>query len=892
MTLASGSRLGPYEISGIVGVGGMGEVYRAHDSRLHRDVAVKVLPELVATDQDRIARFEQEARATAALNHPNIVALYDIGTDRGVAYVVSELLTGTTLRERIQAGPMPARKVVEIGLGILSGLAAAHERAIAHRDLKPENIFLTADGSVKILDFGLAKLSQALAPDIGNLATITSPQTTPGLVLGTIGYMAPEQVRGLPADHRADIFAFGAIVYEMLTGRRAFLGATSADTMTAILTSDPPDLSSAPGGVPAAMNAVIHRCLEKDAHDRFQSARDLAFALEAVALDARSGGTVVAAPVRTRIRSLAAFALLGAVIATAALVPWLLTRRSVDAAPTLSVSIGAPPSAVVEDTPAISPDGRMIAFVGTQGAATRIFVRALNTFDAAPVTGTEGGTGPFWSADGRSLGFFARGRLWRVDLAGGTARVVATVTDPRGATWAPDNSIVYSPHPDGALYRVSADGGTPVALTTLDRAKQEISHRWPRFLPDGRHVLFMNRIATPQLIRYTITAVPTNGGSSKPLLDASSPGVYDRGQMLFMRGDRLFAQPFDPATLTLSGEPELLSDSVWSDGQQVAGLVGFDAAAGVVVWRPLENRRTHMTWKRRDGTILQEVHTAADADAGVPTADGRLIMLSRPDFRLNTVSIAMLDPASATMTPVTAPDTTSTSPVWSPDNRRVVYSLLRDGAYDLYIKELRPGGAEQRLLHTDGMKAAQSWSPDGKVILFNASSAQTRLDLWAIEPRPGATPKIVVGGDADECCGRFSPDGKWIAYVSNATGRPEVFVRPFGKDAEPIQISTSGGGAPDWHTGGHELFFVNQENRLMSVPLTITIGGFRGGTPVPLFQINSRLKSAVQLRTSDDRSYASVGDRFLVNENENDPRASTIHLLLNWTPPNRREPAR
>jgi len=884
MPIAAGTTLGPYEISGLLGVGGMGEVYRARDSRLHRDVAIKVLPEVTATNPDRIARFEQEARATAALNHPHIVALYDIGTDRGITYVVSELLTGTTLRERIQAGPMPTRKIVETGLAILSGLSAAHERGIAHRDLKPENIYLATDGSVKILDFGLAKLSPPVATGTNaSVATITSPQTTPGLVLGTIGYMAPEQVRGLPADHRADIFSFGAIVYEMFTGRRAFHGATTADTMTAILTSDPLDIGSAPGSIPTAFNAVVRRCLEKDARDRFQSAHDLAFALEAIAADTRSSGTAAVAPQRRRIASLPILALAAIAVVAAASTPWLVSPPSGAPAPMLSLSITAPGGTVVEDTPAISPDGSRVAFVGAQGAATRIFVRALNAFDAVAVSGTDGGTSPFWSPDGRSLGFFARGRLWRVDLAGGTARVVTTVVDPRGGTWTKDNIIVYSPQPDGGLYKVSPDGGTPTALTTLDRANQEISHRFPRVLPDGHHVLFINRIATPQLIRYTVTTVPTNGGSIKPLLDATSTGVYDRGQLLFMRGDKLFAQPFDPATLTLSGEPAVLSESVWSDGQQVAGLTGFDAAAGVIVWRPMISRRTHMSWKRRDGTLVQELHTADNSDAGVPTADGRRIMLSRPDDRLNTVSIAMLDPATGTMTPVTAPDTTSTSPVWSPDSRRVVYSLLRDGGYDLYIKELRPGGTEQRLLHTDAMKAAQSWSPDGKSILFNAISAQTRIDLWAIEPRPGSTPKIVVGGDADECCGRFSPDGKWIAYVSNATGRPEVFVRPFGKDAEPIQISTSGGGAPDWHSGGRELFFVNQENRLMAVPLTIAHDSFRAGTPVPLFQINSRWKSAVLLRTSDDRSYASVGDRFLVNEHEDDPRASTINVLMNRT---------
>ena len=327
----------------------------------------------MAADRDRIARFEQEARATAALNHPNIVALYDIGTERGTAYVVSELLTGQTLRERIQEGPMPLRKVVEMGLGILNGLAAAHERGISHRDLKPENIFVTDDGVVKILDFGLAKLSQSLARDAGgSVATVTSPQTTPGLLLGTIGYMAPEQVRGLQIDHRADLFAFGAILYEMLTGRRAFHGATSADTMNAILSQDPPELLSAPGGIPPAMTAVIRRCLEKDVRHRFQSARDLAFALEAIAREGLSGSAPVAMPASRRFRPLAALAMAVVVTAAAALGVWLSTRRSAGTMPTLAMSINAPPGTVVEQTPAISPDGRAVAFVSADGSGSRI----------------------------------------------------------------------------------------------------------------------------------------------------------------------------------------------------------------------------------------------------------------------------------------------------------------------------------------------------------------------------------------------------------------------------------------------------------------------------------------------------------------------------------------
>ncbi len=888
MAIASGTKLGPYTILGVLGVGGMGEVYRARDSRLHRDVAIKVLPEIVAADPDRIARFDQEARATAALNHPNIVALYDIGAERGVAYVVSELLSGSTLRDRIAAGPMPPRKVVEIGLEILSGLAAAHERGIAHRDLKPENIFVTEDGTVKILDFGLAKLSPAVAAGASTVATVTSPQTTPGLVLGTIGYMAPEQVRGLSADHRADIFAFGAIVYEMITGRRAFHGATTADTMTAILTADPPDLSNTSAGVSAAMNAVIRRCLEKNASDRFQSARDLSFALEAVAMGSRSGSLAAAGPGRTRARPLAMFGII-ATLAAAALTTWAwaLTRRPAAVASALALSISAPPGTTVEDTPAISPDGRTIAFVGADSTGTRIFIRSLNTFSTHAVTGTEGAVQPFWSPDSRSLCFFARGRLWRVEVAGAVPRIIAAVADPRGGTWGPDNTIVYSPQPDGGLYKVSADGGTPTELTTLDQARQDISHRFPRFLPGGHHVLFINRIATQQLTRYTITAVPVAGGSTQPLLDAMSPGVYHDGRLLFVRNEKLFAQTFDPGALTLSGVPELVADEVWADAMGIAGMVGFDAAGGVLGWRQASTPRTHITWKGRDGQTVERIQ-AANAISGTPSTDGRLIMLVRFEDQMNIVSAAILDPARGTTTRFTPPDTSFTSPVWSPDNKRVVYSLLRDGAYDLYIKETKPGDVEQRLLHTNGMKAAQSWSRDGKVILFNALGAKTRLDLWAIDATPNATARILVGGEADECCGRFSPDGKWIAYVSNASGRPEVFVKPFGDEGEPIQVSKDGGGAPDWHASGRELFFLNRENRLMRVPIAIASGRVSAGTSVPLFTISSRMKPAVQLTVADDRPYGVVGDRFLVTENENDPYASTINLLLNWAGPARR----
>jgi serine/threonine-protein kinase len=366
-----------------------------------------------------------------------------------------------------------------------------------------------------------------------------------------------------------------------------------------------------------------------------------------------------------------------------------------------------------------------------------------------------------------------------------------------------------------------------------------------------------------------------------------SPGVYDSGRLLFMRDEKIFAQPFDPASLTLSGDPELVADGVWTDGQGIAGLVGFDARGGALGWRAATTRRAHIAWRNRAGTVVEDLQTG-EAVGGVPSRDGRLIILSQPDYQMNTLGHVVLDPATGSTTSLTAPDTTSTDPIWSPDSRRVVYAMLRDGAFDLYIKEVRPGGIERLLLHTDSMKAAQSWSADGKIILFNANSPQSGIDLWAIESRPGAPPRLFAGGPGDQCCGRFSPDGAWIAYVSNESGRPEVFVRPSAGNAEPIRISSEGGGAPDWHTGSRFLHYLNPENRVMSVPITLTADTFKAGTPVPLFAINASVKPGVVLRATETSPYFSVGDRFLVSEQEADPRASIINLLVNWTVPPRR----
>ena len=884
MNLTAGTKLGPYEITGPLGAGGMGEVYRARDGRLNRDVAIKVLPQSVAHDRDRIARFEQEAKTTAALNHPNIVALYDVGSHAGLTFVVSELLTGSTLRERMQSGGLTARKIIELAHEIADGLAAAHARGIVHRDLKPENIFVTADGVVKILDFGLAKLTERDGAAVASVATFTAPQTAPGLVLGTVGYMAPEQVRGLPADHRADIFAFGTILYELLGGRRAFHGATPADTMTAILTTDPPELSADSKIVPAALNVIMRRCLEKDPHDRYQSARDLGFALETVS--ARSSDVSIAAPAVRRRLSAAAIiaALAGALVLGAA---WVLTRPAPATASKLAMSIALPPDLTMSAGPAVSPDGRTLAFVAFDAQAVpRIWLRSLETFETRAVGGTEGGASPFWSPDGRSLGFFARGKMWRVELTGGTPRFLANVSEQRGASWGPDNIIVFSPQPDGALFRLSADGGTPSPLTTLDRQQHEVSHRWPRFLPGGRQIVFLNRIAetTPQ---WVICVAKLDDGTVTRLLDADSTGFYSDGRLLFMRGSQVFAQAFNPDTLTMSGDPIPVADKVWNDFVAVGGLVGFDLGGSVFAWRPNVEGATQIVWKDRTGKSLGDVGPQG-ASTMVPSPDGRLAVFSHTESQNHTVGVWVVDLSRGTTTRFAAPDTTSTSWVWSPDGRRIVYSLLQGAAYDLYVRDVTPGSGDRLLLHTDGIKAAQSWSPDGKVILFNAGDPKTRTDLWALEVRPDAKPRIFAGGDADQCCGRFSPDGHWVAYVATDSGRPEVFVKPFAGTGDAVQVSSNGGGAPEWRANGRELYYIAPDNRLISVPVTMTANTFKAGSPSPLFRLNTKGAQGAAVGLALDPVYAPVGtDRFLVAENQSDTRASVVNLLFNWTPPPR-----
>jgi len=884
--LAAGTRLGPYEILSAIGAGGMGEVYRARDTRLLRDVAVKVLPASVSVDPDRIARFEREARATAALNHPNIVAVYDVGTSNGVAFVVSELLEGETLRERVRRGPLPVRKSVEIAMDIASGLAAAHGRGIAHRDLKPENVFVGSDGHVKILDFGIAKLlpGTGATPDDA-VSTVSMNRTDPGALLGTVGYMAPEQVRGQAVDHRCDIFAFGAIVYEMLSGTRAFRGASAADTLAAILNSDPPDLTHGSVPVPSSLDAIARRCMEKDPRDRFQSARDAGYALQAASshMSDVAKASIQIAP-RNR-RSLLSIVIAGVLMlaALAALI-WFATRPRVTPAARLALAVVAPADIEVDGTPALSPDGRQIAFVGADASARRrLYVRPFDVLEATAIKGSDDADQPFWSPDGKTVAFFARGKLWRADIGEGAARPIAEVADARGGTWNRDNVIVIAPSPDGGLYRVASDGGALTPVTTLDRAKQEISHRWPRFLPDGRHLLFVNRIAESGPSRTVITATSVDGGPTVRLMPANSTGVFADGRLFFQRNSNLLAQPFDPVRLQSSGDASVVVSDVWDDIQVTAGLAGFDASANAIAVRPADRRHNRIVWVDRSGKNLGAA-SALDTDDVVLSPDGRTLAANGIDPQMGSTGMWIQDIARGNLTRITPPEVSTASPVWSPDSRRLVYSPVRAGTFDLFIKEVAPGGAETLLLHSDRMKQARSWSPNGQYVLFNAADAKTGIDLWVVEVYGNAA-RIFAGGPGDQGDGCFSPNGRWVAYVSSESGKPEVYLRPFSSAEAPVQVSVNGGALPQWRSDGNELFYVGPDNQLNGVPITIENGALKPGTPTALFRITARHPPAKAVTMSTSRLYAVApgGQRFLVSEIIDESKAAAaINVLFNW----------
>ncbi|HEV8630465.1 MAG TPA: protein kinase [Thermoanaerobaculia bacterium] len=880
MTLPTGTRLGPYELVALLGAGGMGEVYRARDVRLDRTVAVKVLPPAFAADGERRARLEREARAISSLNHPNICSLFDVGNQDGVEYLVMEHLEGETLDRRLDRGPLPLDQLLRVAVDIAAALGRAHRQGIVHRDLKPANIMLTKAGtktSAKLLDFGIAKP----LPGSAQMVQLTTPAGLPthtpltgaGVLVGTMHYMAPEQLEGRGVDARSDLFAFGAVLYEMATGKRAFDGASQASLIAAILERQPPPIGAVQPLTPPALDRLVRLCLAKDPDERWQSAHDLRLELEEIA----AGGTAsagAAAPAR-RWRERVAW---GTLVALLLLSLLALGRRTAGepAARSLHATLMAPPGIIGNGPLALSPDGGSVAFVGYgEDGVSRLWVRSLAESEARELAGTDDAWLPFWSPDGRSIGFFARQRLQRVELNGGPPRALADISDARGGCWTKEGVIVFAPNAGDGLYRLPADGGPITQVTRLDPRRGESSHRWPICLPDDEHVVYL--ALSGERERLTLQAASLADGRARRLLAADSAAVYaPPGMLFFARGATLLAQRFDADRLALAGEPQPVAEGIWRD-PDLDGLRAFSAAAGgTVAYRKGGSELSRLFWFDREG---HEMGTLGDPGIGSVIAlspDGRRLVRSVTEPSSTVGGLWLLDLAAGGASRLTFNRWNDIFPVWSPDGRHIAFASDRNGRYNLFEKAADGSGGETLLLDSPLWDFPEDWSRDGRLLAFSRQATRTQGDILMLT-LPTRKPVVLVATDADEMQPRFSPDGHYFAYVSDESGRSEVYVQTVPPSAAKWQVSNAGGHLPQWRRDGRELYYLAPDLRLMAVPVAVQAGAFNAGAPKLLFVTRIRrsiLKGASPYVASPD------GQRFLIDASMAPDLSSPVELIV------------
>jgi hypothetical protein len=886
MALTPGSRLGPYEITSALGKGGMGEVYRAHDTKLNRDVAIKVLLPSVANDPDRLARFSREAQVLASLNHPQIAQIHGLEEANGVRALVMELVEGPTLADRIATGPIPLAEALPIARQIAEALEAAHEQGIIHRDLKPTNIKVRPDGTVKVLDFGLAKAMEPTGTSSANAMlspTLSQHATEAGIILGTAAYMSPEQAAGKPVDKRSDLWAFGVVLLEMLTGRRTFAGDTAAETMAAVMMKEP-DWAKLPQATPAPIRRLLRRCLEKDRKRRLPDAAAARLEIEdAQVAPAETSVMATASPPRARWRSLAALGaavLVGGAIAIAALLMLQPAgRESVVTRLEITTPAMPPP---FQFQFALSPDGRRLAFLaGTN--PRQIWVRSLEQVSAQPLAGTDGAVLPFWAPDSRALGFFAGGKLKRVDLVGGAPQVLAESQPGGGGTWNAEGVIVFAPGPGRPLMRVPASGGAPVPVQQLVAGQGNVA---PQFLPDGRHVLFFG--VAPGQPQGVVSVASLDGGEPTRVVGSTSAAAYaPPGYLLRVSQGVLVAQRFDATHATLSGDPIPVAQAVVENGIRGAFSV---SAAGLLAHRSgVGGGQRQLVWLDRTGKVLG---TVGPADENAPTSfalapDGLRVANARTVQ--GNYDVWLTDVARSVATRFTFDPAAEFSPVWSPDGTRVVFRSANRtgaGASDLFVKPANGATDEQPFLVSPQPKTPLDWSRDGRFLLYSQLDPKTQSDLWALPLNGDAKPFPVVQTAFDETQGQFSPDGHWLSYTSNESGRDDVYVRPFPDAGGKWQVSTGGGSQPRWRPDGKELFYIAPDAKLMAVPVSVAPQGraVTVGTPVTLFPTHLANGAGISLTGYQSRAlYAVAADgRFLMNVTIEADHPAPIIIVQNW----------
>jgi serine/threonine-protein kinase len=890
MPLTPGTRLGPYEVISAIGAGGMGEVYQARDPRLNRTVAIKVLLDHISDHPEARARFEREAQVIAGLSHPHISTLHDIGRHEGTDYLVMELLEGETLAQRLERGPIPVDQALQHAIEIADALDQAHRHGVTHRDLKPSNVMLTRSG-VKLLDFGLAKLRQPRIPT-GVSQAATQPRedvTSEGTVLGTLQYMAPEQLEGSEADARTDIFAFGSVLHEMVTGQRAFAGKSRMSLMGSILRDMPPPASTIQRVCPPALDRLIATCLAKEPDDRWQSARDVRRELKWIA-ESRSASSGAVRPEgsphgtrfpgRLSTRAAAAIALGSAVLAGAAI--WMLRP----AAPAVRAAVARavvtlPPGDEIMDFSApiaLSPDGAVLAYVGGRQSTRRLYLRALDSLEARAIPGSENAGGPFFSPDGRWIGLFVQGKLKKVPTAGGAMQTVCDAVGGLGAAWSADDTIYFAVNMSG-VWKVPAGGGTPRPVTTLNRGAGEVSHRWPQLLPGGKALLF-TAWTGPGFDERHLQLHMLDTGERRTLVPGASGGRYvSSGHLLYSRNDELVAVRFDLARLQVSGPAAPMSERTPDDEGPLVSV----SNSGVLAYVPASARRyeRRLVWVDAAGKVeplpapsraYADPSISPDGGSAAFTIIGAADTIGIYDFARRTQSALTTTAAGS-----------SQAPVWSPDGSRLVYRGTRGGFRNLFSKPVDNSTEEVRLTTSEGLQTPTSWSKANQLSFMDGGG--TSYDVWVL-PMAGGPPQAVLKSAAAETSPAFSSDGRWLAYTSTESGTSEVYVRPFPGPGRRLQVSTDGGFSPVWSKNGRELFY-RLGDAMMAATIT-TEPVLTSGSPRTLF------RGIYEPTDTGGAGYDVAADgRFLMVQPVEPPQpATSINLVMNWFDELKRQPTK
>jgi Tol biopolymer transport system component len=873
--LSPGTQIGSYQVIALIGAGGMGEVYRARDTRLNRDVALKVLPGAFARDLQRMARFEREAKLLASLNHPNIAAIYGLEESGPIRALVMELVEGPTLAERIRGGAIPLDEALPIARQVADAVEYAHDKNVIHRDLKPANIKVTAEGMVKVLDFGLAKAlsDDPTEGDMSNSPTLSMAATRQGVILGTAAYMSPEQAKGKQVDRRADVWAFGAVLYEMLTGKPAFPGDDITEVLAAVVKTEPA-FDLLPAATPPAIRTLLRRCLEKNLRRRLGHMSEARILIEDVLSGAVPAEAAHAAsPRKTRERlawSAAAALLIAAVLAWGAFAFF----RPVPAEPQAARFSIAPPERGRFNPNArfltISPDGSKLAFIVADASGKeQLWIRPLDSEAAQPVPGTENAIQSFWSPDSQFLGFVADGKLRKIAVSGGPAQTLAETTAQTRGTWSQEGVVLFTPSALSTIHRVSAAGGTATPVTMLDASREETDHRWPYFLPDGNHFLYLAVSSNPENSAIFVASLDSN--EKKLLLNANSNAAYVApGYLLFSREQTLVAQPFDAERLELTGEAVPVAEDVQSNYAAVGGLTAFAASQnGVLAYRTGGAQNVQLTWTDRAGRKLGPVGEPGAYRQTALSPDGKRIAVETLSSQGRGRDLWLLDLSRGISSRLTSDPANEENPVWSPDGSQIAFYSNRKGVPDLYRITLSTG-QEEVLLESGEAKYPEDWSKDGESLAY-----LSQQKFWLLPLLGDGKPKLILDTAFLKDEPQISPDGRWLAYNSDELGRWEVYVQPLQAPGEKLRLSTNGGAQPRWRKDGRELFYLALDGTMMAVPITAG-ATLVPGIPKSLFQTGITVNPTI-----DQFAVTGDGQRFLlVLPLESAP---PISVVLNWS---------